>query len=182
MPDPIAYVFGYASLVALEDADAVPGRLRGYRRRWGVAMDNWEGGEGVKHWLDRESGERPRIRVAYLDLYEQAGSAVNGLALPVDAERLAELDAREGNYRRIDVSDAFEGEVGGTVFTYVGLDAARERCRRGDAEGNAFVARDYAAGVRLAFERLDSGALAEFDRSTDPLPFPERELRVALPT
>jgi hypothetical protein len=170
------YVFGYASLVALEDADALPGRLRGFRRRWGVAMNNWEGGEGAKHWLDRETGERPRIRVAYLDIYEQAGSMVNGLALPVDAERLIALDARELNYERIDVTSSFEPEVDGRVFTCIGLDAARERCRQGVAEGDAFVSRNYAAGVRLAFERLGAGALAEFDRTTDPLPFPEWDL------
>jgi hypothetical protein len=170
------YVFGYASLVALEDADALPGRLRGFRRCWGVAMDNWEGGEGAKHFLDRATGERPRIRVAYLDIYEQAGSAVNGLALPVDAERLMRLDARELNYERIDVTSSFEPELAGRVFTYVGLEAARERCRQGAAEGDIFVSRDYATVVRAAFGRLTPSGLAEFDRTTDPLPFPERDL------
>jgi hypothetical protein len=173
-----AYVFGYASLVALEDANALPGRLRGFHRRWGVAMNNWEGGEEAKHFLDRATGKRPRIRVAYLDIYEQAGRAVNGLALPVDAERLATLDAREINYERIDVSDAFEPAVAQRVFTYIGLDAARERCRQGAADGDVFVSRDYVATVRSAFEQLAPGALAEFDRTTDPLPFPERDLSV----
>ncbi len=144
-------------------------------------MNNWEGGEGVKHFLDRATGERPRIRVAYLDVYEREGSAVNGLALPVDEDRLAELDAREVNYRRIDVSEAFEGEGAGRVFTYVGLDAARERCRQARAEGNGAVSRDYVAEVRCAFERLAPDAPAEFNRTTDPCPFPERDLRVAIP-
>jgi hypothetical protein len=183
-----AYVFGYASLVALSGPAARPGRLNGFRRCWGVAMDNWEGGDAVKHFLDRETGERPRIRVAYLDLREVEGATVNGLALPVDADRLAALDAREVNYERIDVSAAFEpsgqkDELPATarIFTYVGLDAARERCRRGLAEGNAFVSRDYVAGVHRAFEQLAPGASAEFDRTTDPLPFPARDLRVVLP-
>lgn len=170
------YVFGYASLVALEGADSLPGRLRGFRRRWGVAMNNWEGGEGAKHWLDRATGERPHIRVAYLDIYEHSGSAVNGLALPVDSVRLSVLDARELNYERADVTSSFEPEVEGRVFTYVGLGAARERCRHGVGAGDIFVSRDYAVSVRLAFERLGQRALAEFDRTTDPLPFPERDL------
>ncbi len=170
------YVFGYASLVALKDAGSLPGHLRGFRRRWGVAMNNWEGGEGVKHWLDRANGERPHIRVAYLDIYEHAGSAVNGLALPVDRERLRTLDARELNYERVDVTSSFEPEVDGRVFAYVGLDAARERCWHGVAAGDIFASSDYAASVRLAFERLGPRALAEFDRTTDPLPFPERDL------
>ncbi len=170
------YVFGYASLVAIEDAAALPGRLRGFRRRWGVAMNNWEGGEEVKHFLDPETGERPRIRVAYLDIYEQAGGAVNGLALPVDRERLRVLDEREINYQRVEVTEAFEGTAQGRVFTYIGLDAARERCRQGTADGDVFVSCDYAAGVRLAFERLGADALAEFDQTTDPLALPEKDL------
>jgi hypothetical protein len=183
-----AYVFGYASLVALEDAGALPGRLCGFRRCWGVAMDNWEGGGEAKHWLDREGGGRPHIRVAYLDLREEEGSAVNGLALPVDSDRLAELDAREVNYRRIEVTNAFEllgprvpRAEALRVFTYVGLDAARERCRQGAAEGNVFASSDYSGSVRRAFGQLGADALAEFERTTDPLPFPERGLRVVLP-
>jgi dephospho-CoA kinase len=178
------YVFGYGSLVTLRKSlqtrrsEFVPvsGRLHGYRRCWGVAMNNWEGGDGAKHWLDPESGGRPRIRVAYLDIYEQPGSAVNGLALPVDADRLAALDAREVNYRRVDVTAAFDGNLAGRVFTYMGLDAARERCRLGVEEGNAFVSRSYLSEVRRAFERLSPEAPAEFDRTTDRLPFPELNL------
>jgi dephospho-CoA kinase len=181
-----AYVFGYASLVALleEESGYVPlsGRLLGFRRFWSVAMDNWEGGEGVKHWLDRATGERPRIRVAYLDIAPSKGSTVNGVAIPVDAERLVSLDAREINYARVDVTAAFEGTVSARVFAYVGLDAARERCRQGAAEGHVFVSRDYVAGVRHAFERLGPSALAEFDRTTDPCPFPERDLQVVFPS
>lgn len=139
-------------------------------------MNNWEGGDSVKRWIDPESGERPRIRIAYLDIYEDADCAVNGLALPVDAEQLSALDAREVNYRRVDVTTAFAGDARGQVFTYVGLDAARERCRQGAEEGNAFASCSYVSEVRRAFERLSPDALAEFDRTTDPLPFPERDL------
>jgi hypothetical protein len=174
------HVFGYASLVAVPEPGALSGRLHGYRRFWGAAMNNWEGGEGVKHFLDRNSGGRPRIRVAYLDIYERADSTVNGLALPVDAERLAAFDAREVNYKRVDVSSAFEGPASGRVYTYLGLAAARERCREGAAERNAFVSRDYVANVRHAFERLGEDALREYESTTDPLPFPERDLDVIL--
>ena len=183
MPEPdLAYVFGYASLVAMPGPGALPGRLRGYRRCWGAAMNNWEGGEEAKHFLDRETGERPRIRVAYLDLEPSEGSVVNGVAIPVDAERLRAFDAREINYERIDVTNAFEPPVRGRVFTYVGLNAARRRCSEGIGEENVFVSSDYAAGVRLAFEALGKEALAEFDRTTARLPFPERDLQVVMPS
>lgn len=183
-----AYVFGYASLVAVPEPGAVEGRLRGFRRFWGAAMNNWEGGEEAKHFLDRDTGERPRIRVAYLDIEPSEGSAVNGVAIPVDAERLRAFDAREINYERVDVTGAFEpvadaetaADPYAPVFAYVGLDSARERCRQGAADGDLFVSRDYAAGVRLVFERLGPDALAEYERTTEALPFPERDLQVVM--
>ncbi len=177
------FIFGYASLVAVSEPAAVAGRLRGFRRRWGVAMNNWEGGDAVKHFLDRATGERPRIRVAYLDLYEHPGSAVNGLALSVDRERLEALDAREVNYERVELTAAFEPDGAAAplpdsprVFAYLGLAEARERCRQGAADGDTFVSRDYAQGVREAFAGLVPGALGDYERSTDPCPFPERDL------
>lgn len=193
------WVFGYASLVALRQPVAVdgeeraplPGRLRGYRRLWGAAMDNWDAVNDPKHFVDPDTGDRPRIRVAYLDIHEREGSTVNGLALPVDATRLAALDEREVNYERIELTGAFEpgrlaeadpttGDLDGDrVWTYVGTAAARERCRLGAEQGNACVAAEYAAAVRAAFASLAPGALAEFDRSTDPLPFPQRPIERA---
>src|SRR3954452_15677213 len=111
LPDEVAYVFGYGSLVAMRDEltlesrawAPVPGRLRDYRRYWGAAMNNWEATRLEKHFLDPDTGEQPRIRVAYLDIDDDPGSSVNGLAIPVDAGRLAELDVREVNYLRVDV-------------------------------------------------------------------------------
>src|SRR4051812_28138618 len=111
-PDGVAYVFGYGSLVAMGDEltlegrawAPVPGRLRGYRRYWGAAMNNWEAPPPQKHFLDPDSGEQLRIRVAYLDIDVAPGRTVNGLAVPVDRRRLAEIDRREINYLRIAVS------------------------------------------------------------------------------
>jgi hypothetical protein len=104
------------------------------------------------------------------------------LALPVDAERLAAFDRREINYERVDVSAAFEPPISDRVFTYIGLDDARERRRQGAVDGDVFASRDYVADVRGAFEHVGAEALAEFDRTTDPLPFPERDLQVMLPS
>ena len=186
----LAYVFGYASLVGLREPFAVggaehepaAGRLRGFRRHWGAAMDNWDSANDHKYFVDPRTGERPRLRVAYLDIEASEDHTVNGLALPVDATRLGVLDAREVNYARIDVSAAFEPTLAQPVFTYVGTDAARERRRQGAADGDVFVSRDYFAAVRRAFEQLDAGALAEFDRTTEPLPFPERNLKLIWPS
>jgi hypothetical protein len=193
MPDPRSdrsYVFGYASLVGMREAFAVGGsehepvvgRLRGFRRNWGAAMDNWDAANDHKYFVDSGTGERPRLRVAYLDVEPSEGDAVNGLAIPVDAARLLVLDTREVNYARVDVSNAFEPAIPQRVFTYIGTDAARERCRRGAADGNVFVSRDYVVAVGRAFDLLAPDGLAEFDRTTEPLPFPEIDLKLIWPS
>lgn len=185
----VAYVFGYGSLVELKQPlaldgrlhPAMPGRLRGFRRRWCVAMNNWETSEDEKHFLDPASGLKPRVAVAYLDLEEAAGEAVNGLAVPVDARRLAELDRREVNYRRLEVSAAFEPATPHAVFAYRGTAAARARCRAGEDGTEVYVSRQYAERVRRAFVALGPGQLAEYERTTEPPPFPQRELEPRYP-
>jgi hypothetical protein len=187
-PAEVAYLFGYGSLVAMKDEltlegrawPPVPGRLRDYRRYWGAAMNNWEATPLQKHFLDPDSGEQLRIRVAYLDIEEERGRTVNGLAIPVDRGRLAEFDQREMNYLRIDVSDAFEPALPRPVFAYRATEEARERCRH-HPDAEVFVSSDYVAAVRRAFAELGEGTLEEFERSTDPLEFPQRHLRLVYP-
>lgn len=188
-PDGIAYVFGYGSLVTMKNEvklegrpwPAVPGRLRDHRRYWGAAMNNWEATPHEKHFVDPGTGEQPRIRVAYLDLDQRPGSTVNGLAIPVGARRLAEFDVREANYLRVDVSAAFEPALSQPVFAYRATEEARERCRRHRRQAEIFVSRDYVAAVRSAFAELGEGQLEEYERTTEPLDFPERHLRLVYP-
>jgi hypothetical protein len=180
----VDYVFGYGSLVELRESltvegaafPALAGRLRGFRRLWGAAMNNWETAADEKHYVDSGSARKPHVRVAFLDVEEEAGATVNGLAIPVDAARLAEFDAREVNYSRVDVSAAFEPPTGHRVYTYRATAGARARLEAGVAEGNLVASRAYFELVRRAFANLDAGALAEFERSTDPLPCPKRDL------
>jgi hypothetical protein len=189
LPDDIAYVFGYGSLVTMKDEvtlagrawAAVPGRLQGQRRYWGAAMNNWEATRLEKHFIDPDTGEQPRVRVAYLDIDDDPASTVNGLAIPVDSRRLAEFDVREVNYLRVDVSGSFEPALSRRVFAYRATEEARERCRRHQPDAEVFVSRDYVAAVRRAFEQLGEGQLEEYERSTEPLDFPERHLQLVYP-
>src|SRR4051794_2801486 len=105
------FVFGYASLVGrLEsppsrtpDARGYVCDLAGFRRRWGVAMDNAEVVPGYKVHLGPVDGSRPEVMIAFLDLYEATDAdAVNGFLFPVDGDALAALDERERNYERVE--------------------------------------------------------------------------------
>lgn len=172
-----AYVFAYGSLAELREPlmvdggelQPVPGGLNGFRRRWGVAMNNWEEAPSRKHFVDPETHQPPRVRIAFLDIEEEAGSTVNGVAIPVDAERLAALDLRERRYIRRDVSAVFEPALPRLVYTYVGREDARARARLASADEPIVVSDEYLERVRRAFDALGPEARAEYDRTTEPL-------------
>jgi cation transport regulator ChaC len=169
-----AFVFGYGSLV--RRPGGIPCHLLDHRRAWNVAMDNRRTIPGYKYYVDPATGERPPVRVTFLSLYPAAEGRVNGAAFPVTADELDELDERERNYDRIDVTRLIDVDVGGAVWTYLGSEAARERF----ATGPAVVAQDYFDAIRGAFAA--AGDLEAFERSTDPLTVPLRRLaRVDVP-
>ena len=168
------FVFGYGSLV--RRPDGLPCHLLGHRRAWNVAMDNRRTIPGYKYYVDPDTGERPPVRVTFLNLYPAAEGRVNGVAFPVTADALDALDRRERNYDRIDVTELIDADLGATVWTYLGSEAARERF----AAGAAVVAQDYFDAIRGDFAAV--GGLEAFDRSTDPLTVPLRRLaRVDVP-
>jgi hypothetical protein len=148
------FVFGYGSLAGLRGR---PGRLHGYRRAWGVAMDNGVTIAGYKYYRRREDASRPHVHVAFLDILEQPGATIAGLLVAVDAAALPILDARERNYDRIDVTAAV-AQAPGRVWAYRGSAAGRARLRTARARGSAVVAAQYYAAARAA---LDAHAIAD---------------------
>ena len=144
----LSFVFGYGSL--LERGKGTPCRLGGHRRRWGVAMDNRRTIAGYKYFLE-PGGGRPDVFVSFLDAVPEPGASCIGLAFPVGTAALGELDARERNYRRVDVTALVDADLGGRVWAYLGLEEARERYEAGVRAGTAVVSRAYAEGVRAGF-------------------------------
>jgi hypothetical protein len=167
-----AFVFGYGSLAAelaftptreLRD-DGFVADLRGFRRGWGVAMDNRRDLPGYKYYTSSD-GSRPAVSVAFLDLEDaDDGAAVNGLCLPVDDALLARLDARERNYQRIDVSDRVQAG-GARVWVYLGRADARARLRAARSDGTAIIDARYRDGVRAAFAALGADELVRCEPS-----------------
>ena len=166
-------VFGYGSLAGLH---GVPAELAGFRRCWGVAMDNSRTLPGYKFYLD-ESGRRPPGYVAFLDLCEQDGESVTGFVFEASEAELRTLDERERNYARADVSASVAPAPGGRVWAYIGTAAARARKRAGAEAGSLVVSRAYLEDVEAGFDALGPDALAGYRRSTDPPPCPLADLR-----
>ena len=135
-------VFAYGSLAGLPGR---PATLRGFRRVWGVAMDNRVAIPGYKRYLDPVTREPPPVHVAFVDLEPDRSAAVEGVLLDVDAPALAALDDRERNYERVGV----ELDGGTRAFTYLGSADGRARLREGRAAGTAVIARSYLDAVSL---------------------------------
>jgi gamma-glutamylcyclotransferase (GGCT)/AIG2-like uncharacterized protein YtfP len=183
--DAAQFVFGYGSLTARAGLvvtrelkeDGFVADLTGLRRTWGVAMDNRRDLPGYKYYTDA-AGRRPQVFVAYLDLVqapEDPGAVVNGMCLPVDDAVLAQLDARERNYERADVSDRVSAG-GATVWAYIGSAAARERLSAGRGTSTAVIDAGYVRTVEAGFALLGDAELAACRASLEPGDLPVADL------
>ena len=187
------YVFGYGSLV---DVDALAGflgrpvpadewtrcRLRGYRRAWNVAMDNSLDVPGYKHYVDAETGLRPAGFVTFLNIRPAARQAVNGIVFRVRKHEIPQIDARERNYDRIDVSGKLDPEVPGRVWTYRGKADAQRRYVWAARLRSAVISQDYFDAVQAAFLRLGDDFLADYRATSDPPRVPLCRLRRVPPS
>ncbi len=176
-------IFAYGSLVA-EHGGAPAARLVGWRRHWGVAMDNVADLPRYKHYVDAETGVRAHVHVAFLDIEptDDEDAGVTGVLVPADAATLAVLDARERNYDRVEVTNAVSRIDGRAlperVWTYIGSAAGRARLRDARAAGTAVVRGGYVRAVEEAYAAAPAlGGLPAYVASTEPHDLPVVELR-----
>jgi hypothetical protein len=161
------FIFGYGSLARDLLADVEVKRLRGYRRAFGVAADNSEEIAGYKRYRLPGDGAYPDVFVAFLDIVEDPGTVINGVLAPVDPGGLADLDRRERNYDRIDVTAAIDNPPDGRVWAYAGSPDGRDRLEAGVAAGTAVVQRSYLDHVHDGFRRLGDTEYRHFLATTD---------------
>lgn len=139
------HVFAYGSLAA--HAQARPATLPGLRRTWGVAMDNSVAIPGYKVYEDPQSGARPPVCVAFLDVEDDPRARLRGALVPVGPETLAALDVRERNYTRAAIRTG--------VWIYRGREEARRRARAALAAGRLVVQRQYLEAVTAALGEVE---------------------------
>ena len=184
-------MFGYGSLTARRGPLPTRGLkehgfvadVAGLRRMWGVAMDNRRDLPGYKYYVCAD-GRRPEVFVTYLDLVPEntppadpdgPAARVNGVCLPVDDAVLEQLDGRERNYERTDISDRIEAG-GAQVWAYIGTAEARARLAEGRRTGTAVIDAGYVATVEAGFAALGDGELATVRASLEPGDLPVVQL------
>jgi hypothetical protein len=176
------FIFGYGSLASDLLAEVEVKRLRGYRRVFGVAADNSKEIAGYKRYRLSADSVYPDVYVAFLDIVEDPDVVLNGVLAAIDPSSLADLDRRERNYDRIDVTAAIDSPPDGRVWAYSGSREGRERLQAGIAAGTAVVQRSYLDHVHSGFRRLGDSEYEHFVATTDldSLPLADLE-RVDLP-
>jgi cation transport regulator ChaC len=171
------HVFGYASLLTdMRREEEELCRLHGYRRSWNVATDNSLTLGRYKIYRDPATGRQPPVFVTFVNLVPDGEAAVAGVLFAVTPAQLAELDLRERNYERRDVSAEISDTVDGPVWCYFGTAEAEARYRQGAASERAVISRAYYERVRDGFAACGAAALASFQASTEEPRVPIVEL------
>ncbi len=101
------YVFGYGSLMAdwLDEKASYIANLEGFERDWKAVMDNGVKVAGYKCYLPQASCITPAY-VAFVNITAKHGATpITGVVKRVSLSTLADLDRRERNYLRVDVTD-----------------------------------------------------------------------------
>ena len=171
------WVFGYGSLVSPTSMAHTIGRmvepstdvaiahLDGYGRRWNYGSLH-KGGD----WLHGDV-EVTQGLVVSLGLQATDTESCNGVAIRVTADELAQLDWRERDYERTDVTDQIrlEGpDIPGRIVTYVPRASAIDRYEQARDDGRAAIERRYWDLVHEAFDELGAGHRENFSATPAP--------------
>lgn len=162
-------LFAYGSLVSPESAAATlgrtvtasaPTRLRGWRRRWGMARDN----AAVEKTFARADGSIPRhVLGLTLEPADEGDDGPNGVLLEVSEDELRRLDVREMRYDRVEVDP-------NASFDRIVAYRAKPAHRVSEPPPGAIVIATYAERVEAAFAALGEDQLRLYRETTGPPP------------
>jgi len=175
------YVFAYGSLLNrkslkrtlknAEEVEITPASLNGYSRDWEVAKSN----------LALEKNQRLRVREKNGKIVDFAGAirfanikkvrsdaSVTGAMFPVSLKDLFELDMREKNYIRVDVTNLIKPYKstdlhGAKVWAYVGTFGAHKRANA-PYDKSAVIRDQYYKTIITGYTNIGKVYLDKFHR------------------
>lgn len=172
------WVFGYGSLVSPQSVSRTVKRfiddahsrrianLEGFGRRWNYGSPTRRG-----DWTDGDVQVKGGV-VIFLGIEQADAESSNGVVVRVNRDELAELDWREREYDRVDVTELItiaDGQIVGPVVTYVPRPVAIKRYVEARERGLAAVDKRYWDLVHGAFEDLGAQHLDHL-RTRTPVP------------
>lgn len=170
------WIFGYGSLVSpasmattigrvVASHDVAVAHLDGYGRRWNYGSMHLRG-----DW-EHDGSAVTQGLVVSLGLVVADAESCNGVVVRVSADELAQLDWRERDYERTDVSDLIRREDDRPterVMTYVPRPSAIERYETARDRRHAGIRRSYWELVNAAFGDLGGDHLDRYEATPPP--------------
>ncbi len=173
------WIFGYGSLVSpasmattigrdVAAGDVAVAELRGYGRRWNYGSLHMRG-----DW-HHDGVSVTQGTVVALGLVVADSETCNGVIVRVTADEVAQLDWRERDYDRTDVTERIRVDDGthagqaGRVMTYVPRASAIERYEEARDRRQAGIRRSYRDLVIAAFGGLGPDHLARYETTPAP--------------
>ena len=183
------FVFGYGSLVNLKnlqnylgrklafDSDFVICGLKNFHRCWNIAMDNRLDLPDYKYYIEQKTGNRFNGFVTFLNIRFDKDKTIIGVLFRVSEPELENLDQRERNYQRIDITHQINRAIQGKAWVYIGLEQAKKRYQEGLQKGCAVVSQNYFDLVHDAYFSLGNYAFSNYIATTDKLEVPTVDLK-----
>lgn len=148
-------------------ADYLFCNLQGFSRCWNIAMDNSIDLPQYKYYVDSKNNIRSQGFVTFLNIRPDKDKTILGILFRVSPSELQQLDRRERNYQRIDVTHQIDLPITGIVWVYIGLKEAEQRYQQGIKQGNAMISQSYYHGVYNAYLSLGKKALTNYLMTTE---------------
>lgn len=183
------FVFGYGSLVHWENLQKYLGRkltpgsdfvicgLKNFHRCWNIAMDNCLDLPDYKYYIERQTGNRFKGFVTFLNISPDNKNTIIGVLFRVSEPELKKLDQRERNYQRIDLTNQINRFIQGKAWVYIGLEQAEKRYQEGLQKDCAVISQDYFDLVHDAYFSLGSYAFSNYIATTNKLEVPTVDLK-----
>lgn len=173
---PVAYIFGYGSLVDPDDLmlkeyqlNPIYGFLENHERHWNIAIKNMLPELDSKHHIHRTTKERFPGYVSSLALSYKEGTRCNGIVFAVTQELYDLIAIRETNiYNRSDDIRKYFSEnlkLDIPLYTYLASELGHKNYSAGKASSIA-VPQEYYDIVEAAFRARSSQALADYNKYT----------------
>lgn len=183
------FVFGYGSLVNWNNLQQYLGRkltpgsdfvicgLKNFHRCWNIAMDNRLDLPNYKYYIEEKTGNRFNGFVTFLNIRFDQDKTIIGVLFRVSEPELENLDQRERNYQRIDITQQINRTIQGKAWVYQGLESARIRYHEGLVKRNVVISQKYFDLVNDAYFLLGNYAFSNYIATTDKLEVPTVDLK-----
>lgn len=130
-----------------------------------------------KYYRLRQNNKRLNGFVTFLNIRPYPDRIVSGILFRVSNAELKNLDLRERNYQRINITNQLNVKAQ-NAWVYIGSKDAEQRHQTGLSQEKAVICQDYYNSVQNAYLSLGEKEWANYIATTDKPNLPIMDLKV----